>query len=78
MPVSTIFLFYLRIFHKDRIPAITTNMKILRNDNRDSRFRNCYRHLRTDVDREAIEKVKRQIPQLLSNTNRLGCLYTKL
>ena len=53
-------------------------MKILRNDNRDSRFRNCYRHLRTDVDREAIEKVKRQIPQLLSNTNRLGCLYTKL
>lgn len=55
MPCLTILFFHLRVFPKHRIPAISLDLEMLRNDHRHSCFRNSYRNLRHEVDREVAE-----------------------
>ncbi len=58
--------FSLRAFLKHRIPAITPNLEMLRNDHRYSWFRNCNRNTYTDMDREVSEEVKMKYPNCLA------------
>ena len=75
MPIGSIIIFSLRVFPKHRIPAITPDLEMPSNDHRHIYFRNCYRNLRYEMDREFAEEIKMKYSQLVSNTNQLGIFY---